>query len=94
MAETPDVPEEAADEKILAQLDTETPSALREFAVAIHEMYSELKEVGFPAPVLNQIMAVVLADVATGRIFELSPDDEDDDWDDEGDFDNDGDDPK
>lgn len=88
-AEQPDEAEDLTLEKVAALLPDE-PSPLRELALHTHELYLELKEAGFPPRVLSQILAIMLSDVVTGRIFEDL--DDDDDWDDidEGDKDNDG----
>lgn len=96
MADSPELPEDADEislSQIAAQLPDE-PTPLRELAVSTHELYLELKEVGFPSRSLNQIIAIMLSDVVTGRIFD---DIEDEDWDDdvdEGEFDSDGSDPE
>ncbi len=94
MADNPEQPEEAEETSLenLAKLLPDEPSALRELAVHTHELYVELKSVGFPSRALNQIIASMLSDVVTGRIFD-ELEDEDEDWDDvdEGDIDNDGD---
>ena len=96
MAENPEVPEESEDVSF-AQRATQLPdesTPLHELALSTHELYRELKSVGFPTRSLNQIMAIMLSDVITGRIFEDDFGD-DDEWDDidEGDFNNDGNDP-
>ncbi len=95
MAENPEVPEES-EEVTLSQLAEQVPDAptpLRELALSTHEMYRELLSVGFPSRPLNQIIAIMLSDLVTGRIFEDDYGDEEE-WDgvDEGDSPHDGDD--
>lgn len=96
MAENSEQPEDTEDISLehLSRLLPDEPSALHELAVHTHELYVELKSVGFPSRALNQIIASMLSDVVTGRIFDDIEDDED--WEDidEGDFDNDGEDPQ
>jgi hypothetical protein len=100
MAEDPEVPEEfeELEEISLAQLAEQmpdVPTPLRELAIATHEMYIELESVGFPARQLNQIMALMLSDVVTGRIFEEEYE-VDGEWTEvgEGDINDDGDEPE
>jgi hypothetical protein len=76
--------DEEANEAALEALAFVSP--LRGMTAELHEVYLELKAVGFPDPMIAQILANMLSDAILYR-DEYGPDneDEDEDYDDEDD---------